>query len=226
MSSRPELRLDWCTYEAAKYAVENWHYSQTMPIGKLVKIGVWEGDEFVGCVVFGRGASPQIGTPYKLRQTEICELVRVAIKSHSWPVSRILSIALKMLLRSMPGIRMVVSFADPQHGHHGGVYQANGWVYAGASTPKPLLVLSNGDTRHNRLYMGKNKQPIPRGAKWSQSTAKHRYLMPLDDEIRKRIEPLRKPYPKRVRSEDSGTPGYQPGGGGAIPTRTLDKISL
>jgi hypothetical protein len=50
---------------------------------------------------------------------------------------------------------------------------------------------------------------------------KHRYLMPLDDAMREQIEPLRQPYPKRVRSADSGTSGDQPEGGGATPTRTL-----
>jgi RNA processing factor Prp31 len=33
---------------------------------------------------------------------------------------------------------------------------------------------------------------------------KHRYLMPLDDEMRKRIEPLRKPYPKRPKQAMAG----------------------
>ena len=52
------LHLDWCSYEAAKYAVEHWHYSHSLPIGKLVKIGVWEDDQFIGAVVFGYGANP------------------------------------------------------------------------------------------------------------------------------------------------------------------------
>lgn len=29
-SPKPELRLDWCSYQAAKYAVEYWHYSQPL----------------------------------------------------------------------------------------------------------------------------------------------------------------------------------------------------
>ena len=52
-------------------------------------------------------------------------------------------------------------------------------------------------------------------------SSKHRYLMPLDDEMRQRIEPLRKPYPKRERSAENGTPGIQSGGGGVNPTRSL-----
>jgi hypothetical protein len=29
MSSKPVLKLDWCSHAAAKYAVEHWHYSGT-----------------------------------------------------------------------------------------------------------------------------------------------------------------------------------------------------
>jgi hypothetical protein len=42
---------------------------------------------------------------------------------------------------------------------------------------------------------------------------KHRYLFPLDAEMRKQIEPLRQPYPKRVPSADSGTSGQPVGRG-------------
>jgi hypothetical protein len=54
-----------------------------------------------------------------------------------------------------------------------------------------------------------------------KGSSKNRYLMPLDAEMKARIEPLRKPYPKRERSADSGTPGNQSGRGGATPTRSL-----
>jgi hypothetical protein len=45
MSDKVDLKVDFCSYEAAKYAVEHWHYSKTMPAGKTVKIGAWEDDK-------------------------------------------------------------------------------------------------------------------------------------------------------------------------------------
>ena len=33
---------------------------------------------------------------------------------------------------------------------------------------------------------------------------KYKYFMPLDDEIRKQIEPLRKPYPRRPKQAMTG----------------------
>ena len=46
MSDASTLKLGWCSYAAAKYAVEHWHYSKVMPSGKAVYIGVWEEAEF------------------------------------------------------------------------------------------------------------------------------------------------------------------------------------
>ena len=130
--TKSDLKLDWCSHSAARYAVEHWHYSRRMPSGKLVKIGAWERGEFVGAIIYGRGATPEIGKPYGLEQTEICELVRIALKEHVSPVSRMIAVSLRMLKRWSPGLRMVVSFADTTQGHHGGIYQASGWCYTGS----------------------------------------------------------------------------------------------
>lgn len=62
--SKPTLKLDWCSHEAAKYAVEHWHYSKCMPKSKLAKVGVWEDDRFIGVVMFGVGATKDIVAPY------------------------------------------------------------------------------------------------------------------------------------------------------------------
>lgn len=120
---KPALRLDWCTHAAAKYAVETWHYSKRMPMPPLVRVGVWEGGKFIGCVLFGRGANASLGSPYGLNQTQCAELVRVAMTTHVVPVTRVVALAIKFLAKHSPGLRLVVSFADPSRGHHGGIYQ-------------------------------------------------------------------------------------------------------
>ena len=58
--------------------------------------------------------------------TECAELCRVALTKHETPVSKIISIACRMLKKAMPGLRLVVSFADPERGHVGVVYQGAG----------------------------------------------------------------------------------------------------
>jgi hypothetical protein len=110
---KADLRIDWATHEAAKYACVNWHYSKSLPVGKLVKIGVWEKSEFVGVVLFAWGMNKSLGSPYGLQMNECCELVRVAMKPHECAVSRVMALALRFLRNQSQGIRLVVSFADP-----------------------------------------------------------------------------------------------------------------
>lgn len=198
------LIIDWCSHDAALHAVMNWHYSQRMPSGKLVKVGAWEDDLFIGCVVFGRGANNHLMEPYGLDQTEGCELVRVALTTHQAPVSRIVAQAMKMLRQSNPGLRLVVSFADPLQGHRGGIYQAGNWTYLGMSRPQTALVI-NGRLMHKRTVssrygtgsVARLKEMLPRErVRHSAASWKHLYVMPLDRGMRRQIGPLGLPYPR------------------------------
>ncbi len=65
------------------------------------------------------------------------------------------------------------------------------------------------------------RQVLDSGITQVPGSSKHKYLMPLDDAMRKRIEPLRKPYPKRAPVEGDAVP---PLNGGAAPTRTLQTL--
>ena len=69
----PQLKIDWATHEAAKYACEKWHYSGCLPVGKLVKVGAWEDKKFIGVVLFGRGANYNMVKGYGLGQDQGCE---------------------------------------------------------------------------------------------------------------------------------------------------------
>jgi len=212
------LRLDWCSYDAAKYACQHWHYSKCMPAGKLVRIGVWEQQQFIGAVVFGSGANRNIGMPYKLKQHQVCELVRVALRRHTNQVSRILAIAMRLIRKQFPGLRVIISYADPEQGHHGGIYQACNWVYVGKSKPQQAVVVGN-EVMHKRsasALFGTIK-----GLQRSQALWKHTYAFPLDVEAKQILAQFVRPYPKRARSTDSGAPDDQLGGGGANPTRAL-----
>ena len=51
MSSPPKLKIDWCSYDAVKYAAQHWHYSRSLPCSKTARLGVWEDDRFIGAVV-------------------------------------------------------------------------------------------------------------------------------------------------------------------------------
>ena len=223
MSSKPVLKVDWATHEAAKFACEKWHYSKTLPVGKLVKIGAWEDGKFVGVVLFAWGANRSLGSPYGLEMTQCCELVRIAMTAHKTEVSRVVSIAIKFLRKQSPGLELVVSFADPSAGHHGGIYQAGNWTYTGTCAASFEYRL-NGNRLNKRAFTGNqfgkqgSRADVPAGAEKVNVPGKHRYLMPLSDATRVRISALAKPYPKRAKGQDSGHP---PELGSSTLTRTL-----
>lgn len=224
--SKADLRLDWCSYQAAKYAVEHWHYSRVMPVSKRCHIGVWESEKFIGAIVFSWGANPNLSKAFGLQMTECAELVRVALDAHKNHVSRILSIATHMIKEQSPGLRLLVSFADTKQNHHGGIYQAAGWIYSGTTSKKFDFEL-NGKTLQRRAFTGVNfghgRMTVPDGARRVISPIKHRYLCPLDSATRAQIEPLRKPYPKRGTGETDNAPGTNPETGGASPTVPLSE---
>lgn len=221
---KPQLKIDWATHAAAKHACENWHYSRCVPAGKLVKVGAWEGGKFIGVVMFGRGATPNLGKPYGLAQDQCVELVRIALTDHAAPVSRIAALAIRFIKKTNPGLRLIVSFADQSQGHHGGIYQAGNWTYNGHGQPANFYLV-RGKLTHPRSIGAKGLVQNISGARQIDPNAtvvtvpgKHRYLMPLDDAMRAQIAPLAKPYPKRAKDQAASHPDAL---GGETPTRAL-----
>lgn len=236
-----DLRVDWCDHKAAEYAVMNWHYSKTMPTSKLVKIGAWENNRFIGAIVFSYGSNKAIGQSYGLTMQECCELVRVALGKHESHTSAVVAKAISLLKKQSPGLRLILSLADQTEGHIGTLYQAGNWIYAGYSTGDPRVrkyIDRSGRTLHWRTV---GPMLNSRGLTESVESArafglipqehlpKHKYLYPLDRAMRKQITPLAKPYPKRATCEQSvegDTVGDQSTEEGSIPSVRSDSTSI
>ena len=213
--SKADLHIDWATHKAAKYACENWHYSGCLPSGKIAKVGAWESGKFIGVVMFGRGANCNMVKGYGIGQDEGCELVRVALTSHQLPVSKIMALAVKFLKKQNPGLKIVVSYADPEQGHHGGIYQACNWIYRGISA-SALKVWYKDKWSHKKTV--DDSGVCQKNLKTKRVQGKHTYLMPLDKAMKDQIQSLSKPYPKRATKANSEDHSES---GGAVPTGTL-----
>ena len=212
------LKLDWCNYKMAKYAVQNWHYSKSMPTPPHNLIGVWEYNKFIGVVIFSRGATNNIGKPYNLKQSEVCELTRVALSKHTTPVTRIVSIAIKILKRHNPGIKLIISFADQNQNHKGTIYKAGNWLRAGETAKSFIYIDKNGKRFHPRQVSpsGYKKQygnyrtvPKPSQLETLPQLPKYRFLYILDNSLRVELE--------------SKALDYQSKESGAVPTNTHHK---
>ena len=202
------LRLDWASHAAAKYACEHWHYSKRIPKSKLVKVGVWESGVFIGVVIYSYGSTPQIGKPFGLKMTEVCELTRIALKAHKAPVSRIMAISLRLLKQHCPGLKLVVSYADLDQDHHGGIYQATNWLYVGRTKPDCYLKVKGVIEHRKSVYdrygcqsLGWIQKNVDPKATRVADKGKHKYLMPLDPQMAAKLAVLRQPYPKRAGSK-------------------------
>jgi hypothetical protein len=195
-----DLKIDWATHEAAKYACENWHYSKCTPKFKQVWIGVWEDGRFIGIVAFGRSSTPYLGTAFDLETTECAELTRIALTRHQTPVSKIIAISVKMLKKQSPGMRLLVTLADPLQDHYGGVYQASNWIYIGLSSSNTQYYFRGKWRNDSPLMRYLQENPSKRASLPTRKIdGKYKYLMPLDDDMRKQIAHLAKPYPKRAK---------------------------
>lgn len=225
--TKTALKIDWATHAAATHAVLSWHYSRKMPKAKLVRVGAWEDGRFIGVVLFGSGAGNSTnGSRYGLSASgQVAELVRVALRDHHTPVSRIVALALRFLRKVNPDLKLVVSFADTAQGHHGGIYQAGNWVYTGLTEGDREFHVRGEILHPKAVYMRRwvqseswIRENIDPAARLVKTPGKHRYLMPLDDAMRAQIAPLAKPYPKRAKDQAASHPDAL---GGETPTRAL-----
>lgn len=219
--SFPLLKLDWVGHDAAKFACEHWHYSNCSPSGRNDNIGVWENDEYKGAIIYGHSIGPYIGKQFGLDNFSCYELRRIALKSHITPVSRLISISLKLIVKKYPDAKLIISYADPERDHIGAIYQASNWVYIGTSSSM-VQYLINGKYRNDKNAYSDQKH-LAQGSR--KTLPKYKYLYPLTEDMRAKIEPLRKPYPKKTDKSalvvhSVSTPVIHTGEEGSIPIST------
>ena len=169
--------------------------------------GVWETNRFVGVVIYGRGANDRMSRMLNMTQIECAELVRVALRDHRAPVTQILAHSIRLLRTSNPGLRALVSYADPAHNHHGGIYQAGNWLYLGLGTSNKELVIHGKQMHLRSVHAAGWKQSLqwirhhidPKAYEVTPPR-KHRYVYPLNKQARRQITKLAKPYPPAVKA--------------------------
>lgn len=202
------MRISKGTYEGAKYACRHFHYSKSVPVTQYI-YNIWnDKDEWCGVIIYGSGANPSIAEVYDKWAGQVIELERVALngKQGHGTTSTAVSLSLKMLKKEAPWVDLIVSYADLDQNHMGILYQATNWIYTG---------LANADTLGAFIVRGQKMHPKSVHSKgWKQSLlwlrenvdpkaqefitkGKHKYLMPMTKEMRKRIEILKQEYPKK-----------------------------
>lgn len=226
-----QLLIAPCSAQAARWACLHWHYSKSMPPSGI-HFGVYEQGRFIGAVIFAPGASPRLGNRFgvNVQDGTAIELVRVALTHHAAAVSKIVSIAVRLLRARMPRLRLLMSFADPIEGHHGGIYQAMGWAFLG-ETDKSRQFYYKDRWVHVRVVSGvmfnRPRKSDTYNLPQRDRPGKFIYALGLDAEMRGRIDTCRLPYPKRGGSRDGAAAAPQADKGGSTPTPPLQaKLAL
>lgn len=197
------MRLEKASSKAIKYACMNFHYSKSVPNVGLAFSVFNSQNEWCGVICYGLGATNNIALPYKLKQGQVIELVRMALNGKQESTTKALSISLRLVKRFAPNVKLIVSYADSEQGHFGTIYQATNWFYTGYSTDTNLIV--NGKREHRRTLgtrfgtcsaekireKGYTVEVLKTKPKW-------KYIYPLDKSSINICKQLSKPYPKKL----------------------------
>lgn len=186
MRSAPSFIMRRITRYDAQPLVEAFHYSKKLPeathnfgafhpvTGELLAVACYS-----VCIL--NAARP--GKPRREGWLELRRLVRrpgaVLI------LSQFLSSSLRALKHE--GVPAVLSYADPEQDHHGGIYQATNWI-ATKSSPQgnSNWIIPTGEELHNRTVSARygtsdRKRILAIHPDWipRRPKGKIRYLMPL-----------------------------------------------
>lgn len=191
------MRLEKASYKAIKYACLNFHYAKSIPVNTFGYSVFNKKNDWCGVVLYGTGASPQIGKQYNLKQGQVIEFVRMALNGKQNKTSEVLGISLKLIKKDLPLAKLIVSYADKEQGHNGIIYQATNWYYLGEVKSPPII-----EGKHNKSMggsIGAARKLLGREPIVFYPKPKHKYLYPLDKSLLSLCQSLSKPYPKNAQ---------------------------
>ena len=203
------MRISKATPEGIRYSCINFHYAKKVPSVKQ-GFNVWNDDgEWCGVICYGVGANPHIASPYDKWQGQVLELLRVALngKQGHGNTSTAVALTIKAMKKMYPYVDLLVSYADMDQEHFGTLYQATNWIYTGlknADTAGSAFIIF-GKKMHSRSVAHKGwkqsylwlKENVDPNAEEFITKGKHKYLYPMTKDMRKRIQILSEPYPKK-----------------------------
>ncbi len=158
LHSLKDLRVDLVPRAEIKNFVETHHYSHNLRgVKTSFCFRVTLGQKLVGAVVFG-GLSTTAWKRFSATESEVIELRRLVLldEIEKYSESRVIGIVLRWLKKNATKISVVVSYADPAHGHDGKIYRATNFVYQGTTaTDVSFRDPETGKTYHSRCLRKK-----------------------------------------------------------------------
>ena len=172
----------------AKHVIENNHYTRRFPSGwsrSYECLGVF--------VVFSIPANKNLEGFIFNRKIGLRELARLWAEDGHGPnaLTQALAAILKEFRKDVPECGGLVSFADPNQDHHGGIYQAASWTFTGQSSESRTYLLPDGTPVSRRAFhSGKKSLPVVK------RPGKLRYVRTLKNWASSSMKLQALPYPK------------------------------
>jgi hypothetical protein len=191
------MRLEKASSKAVKYACLNFHYAKVCPVVGIAFSVFNNKNEWCGVITFGYGASANMGKPYKLSHGQFLELTRMALNGKQESTSKAMSIAMKLIKKLCPTVKLLISYADKGQNHKGIIYQATNWYLVDDTESSGYEVWYKGKWVHDR---GPNTLPKEQREKltYRKKSGKYKYLYPLNKDLISMCKSISKPYPKKI----------------------------
>lgn len=192
------MKITKANSKAIKKACLDFHYAKSVPTVQYAYNVYNDKNEWCGVIIFGGGANNNLAKSFNLYNGEILELERVALNGKQEQTSKAVSLALKVLHKENPIVKMIVSYADHRQKHLGIIYQATNWLYLGKTITTDFQYFYNGKWTHERtINSKKNKEELKQKLQKRQNSNKFKYLYVFDKKLRKKYQEISLPYPKK-----------------------------
>lgn len=202
------------TYDQCKDWLLHKHYAHRIPSISHA-FGLYDkANNLVGIMTFGKPASYTLcegicGSQYK---DIVIELNRLVVNDGLMGCA---SYFIARALRLLPKPSIVVSYADPNHHHHGYVYQATNWIYTGLSSRERNYLMKTGEIITTRRHIDTKGTVV----KTAYQLPKHRYVYfcgtkKYAKEMKAVLKYPTQPYPKGDNQRYDAS--YQPGTQGLL----------
>ena len=153
-----ELEITPCGLQQVRRFVEQHHYSHNVNGVKISYCFQVKCDgRLVGGVIYG-ALSTTAWKRFADTEQKVLELRRLVLLDEAGrnSESRVVGWTLRWLRKHAPAVEVVVSYADPAHGHSGTIYRASNFQYKGISaTDKGFRDPETGKTYHSRALRTK-----------------------------------------------------------------------
>ena len=205
MSKLEGYSVELVPRSAIQSFIEKYHYShntngvQGLECFALFAPGNFGIPRMVGAMMYAIPSMPNTAKKYYPPDPSKCIELRRLVCIDDTPTnteSYFIGNTLKWLKKNT-NIQVIVSFADPHHGHSGVIYKASNFIYKG-ETGKGSILMVDGKEMHSRS-LNQRKRPYSREIKRRYDAgdpnifvkklpSKHIYVYYLDKRLRRKYE--------------------------------------